>query len=103
MTAEHSQAMMLLIDSMDKRLRALEDKLDAFYNNGISQLKTEIEIINYSINGVSQSLKAHLDWHNQSNKTTRGLVTIITFLAGVLAGRLGPAVEAFIAKLFSLL
>lgn len=103
MTIDNAHALMLLIESLDSRLSTLETKLEAFYKNGISQVKTDVEVMNYSIQQMSQSLKAHLDWHTESHKRVRGIIIIITFIAGVLAGRLGPAVEAFVVKLFGLL
>lgn len=103
LTMENSHALVLLIDSLDNRLSSLEQKLDAVYKNGMSQLKADIEVMNYSIQSMSDSLKAHLDWHNEAGKKHRGLMTILTFLAGIVAGRLGEPVEALLVKLFSLL
>lgn len=98
-----TQAIMFLITSLSERIASLESKLDEFYGNGISQAKRDIEVISLSLNTMSESLKKHLDWHCEHDKKSRYLYTLVVFLIGVVAGKLGPAIESLVVRIFGLM
>ncbi|MEM4234446.1 MAG: hypothetical protein QXU75_04805 [Candidatus Methanomethylicaceae archaeon] len=100
-TAPDWNAMMLLINSLNQRMAALEEKLDAFYNNGISQAKRDLELMNVSLRTMSETLKDHLNWHQQHSKASKYVLFILSFTLGMLANKLGPSFEALIIKLFN--